>query len=174
MINIISANAQYVIDIVHAVSYSLLLLNTDLHVAELSTRMSRSQFVRNTLTAVQTQLQPSSACPPSSYDLADDGSANARGTGSETGTPADTILRSKRSDSITSWNSISRDTFMSSPNSLATTHITTPGSHNPNGSTSSVQMSPSPLVQDQKSPASSMVYGRSWEIEMETLLKVSG
>ncbi|KAG6334214.1 hypothetical protein ID866_4872 [Astraeus odoratus] len=39
-------------NVVHAVTYSLLLLNTDLHVADIANRMSRSQFVRNTMTGV--------------------------------------------------------------------------------------------------------------------------
>lgn len=45
-------------DVVHAVSYSLLLLNTDLHVVETSTRMLRSQFVKNTLSAIHSQHSP--------------------------------------------------------------------------------------------------------------------
>ncbi|OLL26049.1 PH and SEC7 domain-containing protein [Neolecta irregularis DAH-3] len=46
-------------DVTHAITYSLLLLNTDLHVAELhsSQRMTKSQFVRNTVTAIRTQLE---------------------------------------------------------------------------------------------------------------------
>ncbi|KAL1921561.1 uncharacterized protein VTP21DRAFT_11277 [Calcarisporiella thermophila] len=43
-------------DIVHAVAYSLLLLNTDLHIAELSNRMTRSEFVKNTLSTVRMHL----------------------------------------------------------------------------------------------------------------------
>lgn len=39
-------------DVIHAVSFSILLLNTDLHVAELDSRMTRTQFVRNTLDAI--------------------------------------------------------------------------------------------------------------------------
>ncbi|GAA5837679.1 hypothetical protein JCM3766R1_000554 [Sporobolomyces carnicolor] len=42
-------------DVVHAVSYSMLLLNTDLHVVDTTTRMTRQQFVRNTLNAIQAQ-----------------------------------------------------------------------------------------------------------------------
>ncbi|GAA5910054.1 PH and SEC7 domain-containing protein [Sporobolomyces salmoneus] len=42
-------------DVVHAVSYSMLLLNTDLHVVDSTTRMTRQQFVRNTLNAIQSQ-----------------------------------------------------------------------------------------------------------------------
>ncbi|KAF2470301.1 uncharacterized protein BDR25DRAFT_33708 [Lindgomyces ingoldianus] len=36
-------------DVVHTICYSVLLLNTDLHLADIETRMTRSQFVKNTL-----------------------------------------------------------------------------------------------------------------------------
>ena len=37
---------------VHTVCYSILLLNTDLHIADIESRMTRSQFVKNTLPTV--------------------------------------------------------------------------------------------------------------------------
>jgi hypothetical protein len=37
---------------VHTICYSILLLNTDLHVADIESRMTRSQFVKNTLPTV--------------------------------------------------------------------------------------------------------------------------
>ncbi|KAJ4291059.1 hypothetical protein N0V90_010257 [Kalmusia sp. IMI 367209] len=40
------------IDVVHTICYSILLLNTDLHVADIESRMTRSQFVKNTLPTV--------------------------------------------------------------------------------------------------------------------------
>ncbi|KAL1924861.1 uncharacterized protein VTP21DRAFT_4515 [Calcarisporiella thermophila] len=40
-------------DEVHAISYSLLLLNTDLHIAQGSDKMTRSQFVCNTMETIQ-------------------------------------------------------------------------------------------------------------------------
>ncbi|KAJ4321866.1 hypothetical protein N0V94_002699 [Neodidymelliopsis sp. IMI 364377] len=40
------------VDVVHTICYSILLLNTDLHVADIETRMTRSQFVKNTLPTV--------------------------------------------------------------------------------------------------------------------------
>ncbi|GJJ71778.1 PH and SEC7 domain-containing protein [Entomortierella parvispora] len=49
------AVADHAKDVVHAVSYSILLLNTDLHVVQQSTKMSRSAFVKNTLEVVQAQ-----------------------------------------------------------------------------------------------------------------------
>lgn len=42
-------------DIVHAVTYAMLLLNTDLHVADVTNRMSRSDFIFNTMSAIHAQ-----------------------------------------------------------------------------------------------------------------------
>ncbi|KAG9220598.1 hypothetical protein CCMSSC00406_0003697 [Pleurotus cornucopiae] len=137
--------------VVHAVTYSLLLLNTDLHIAELSTHMSRSQFVRNTLGTIQMQLQPPEQL--STSDLAyDDSGSSMRGS------DADTIARTKRSDSITSWNSVSKEAAMAA----------SPGHHS-NGSTPSVQVSLH--SSQQRTPDVGSVYGRTWEADMENLLK---
>ncbi|KAF8993676.1 hypothetical protein BDQ17DRAFT_1401548 [Cyathus striatus] len=133
-------------NIVHAVAYSLLLLNTDLHVADLTTRMSRNQFVRNTLTAIQMQLQPNSpVAQTSSTDLTHDDRSSIRAISDET----ETGTRSKRSDSITSWNSISRDVVKSLTPSV---HVSGP-------------------VHDAKPSISQPVYGRAWENDLESLLK---
>jgi len=40
-------------DVVHTICYSLLLLNTDLHMADIETRMTRAQFVKNTLPTIK-------------------------------------------------------------------------------------------------------------------------
>ncbi|KAG5219584.1 PH and SEC7 domain-containing protein [Salix suchowensis] len=138
--------------VVHAVTYSLLLLNTDLHVAELSTHMSRSQFVRNTLGTIQMQLQPPEQLSTSDLSYDDSGS-------SMRGSDADTIARTKRSDSITSWNSVSKEAAMAaSPE------------HHSNGSTPSVQVALH--SSQQRAPDVGSVYGRTWEADMENLLKV--
>ncbi|KAF2704262.1 hypothetical protein K504DRAFT_390429 [Pleomassaria siparia CBS 279.74] len=39
-------------DVVHTICYSILLLNTDLHVADIESRMTRSQFIKNTLPTI--------------------------------------------------------------------------------------------------------------------------
>lgn len=153
------------IGVVHAVSYSLLLLNTDLHVAELNTRMSRSQFVRNTLTAVQMQLQPTKpTASPASDNTYDDCASDS----------TETIARSKRSDSITSWSSVSRDAIASP---VAAPHLSPTNQTNQTGDTSNgiTQSIPVPSVQEQNasSPVGPPVYGRNWETDMESLLKVS-
>ncbi|KAG0034480.1 hypothetical protein BGZ81_004512 [Podila clonocystis] len=56
----VDCNPQHLLgskDVVHAITYSILLLNTDLHIVQQSTRMSRSAFVKNTLQTVQAQIQ---------------------------------------------------------------------------------------------------------------------
>lgn len=139
----------------HAVAYSLLLLNTDLHVADLATRMSRTQFVRNTLTAIQMQLKPTRS---SATDLTHD-SNSVRGAPAEFVESTSPASRSKRSDSITSWHSIARDG--------ATVTMSSPAA---NGSTPSVQISAA--GHEHHSSVSSIVFGRGWESDMESLLKV--
>ena len=139
------------IGVVHAVAYSLLLLNTDLHVAELSTHMSRNQFVRNTLSAIQMQPQPNG----STSDF--DSSSGRQGSDHTGSTPARGM---KRSDSMTSWSSVSRD---------AVTGLSQTPSPQVNESTASFQAAGS----GQKEGGSATpLYDRNWENEMETVLKV--
>lgn len=69
--------------------------------------------------------------------------------------------RTKRSDSITSWDSVSHDAVsaaLASPRGGASTLSS--------GSAASLQGS-----NGQETP-SSQVYGRAWELDMESLLKV--
>ena len=40
-------------DVVHTICYSLLLLNTDLHLADIDSKMTRQQFVRNTMPTIR-------------------------------------------------------------------------------------------------------------------------
>ncbi|TWU78234.1 hypothetical protein ED733_008063 [Metarhizium rileyi] len=39
-------------DVVHMICYSIMLLNTDLHVADIESKMTRSQFIKNTMTTI--------------------------------------------------------------------------------------------------------------------------
>lgn len=145
-------------DVVHAVSYSLLLLNTDLHVAELSTRMSRSQFVRNTLTAIQMQFQPTPA-QISTSDLTYDDCSSTRGSDG-----VETSARSHRSNSIASRTSVSREGVMPPPITAAAIHVT----REPDSNMPSVHVS----TPYEHRPSSNPIYGRAWESDMEILLKV--
>ncbi|KAJ2360536.1 hypothetical protein H4S01_005693, partial [Coemansia sp. RSA 2610] len=56
-------------DVAHAVTYSTLLLNTDLHIADIRAmdRMTRSRFVRNTIDTI-TQFQSAASAPAAKAD----------------------------------------------------------------------------------------------------------
>lgn len=49
------------IDVVHAVAYSLLLLNTDLHVVD-GTKMTKSKFIKNTMDTIQSMNSSRQRC----------------------------------------------------------------------------------------------------------------
>lgn len=40
-------------DVIHTICYSIMLLNTDLHLADIESKMTRSQFIKNTMTTVR-------------------------------------------------------------------------------------------------------------------------
>ncbi|KAH8887020.1 hypothetical protein GQ53DRAFT_330897 [Thozetella sp. PMI_491] len=46
-------------DIIHTICYSIMLLNTDLHMAEIESKMTRSQFIKNTMTTIKQALEDS-------------------------------------------------------------------------------------------------------------------
>ncbi|KAG5335134.1 hypothetical protein C0989_002325 [Termitomyces sp. Mn162] len=117
-------------NIVHSVASSLFLLNTDLHVADLTTRMSCSQFVRNTVTAIKS-------------------------THSTNLSNSDPTHSSKRSDSLTSSNSLSKEVAM------------IPFQTEANGSTQSVQVSNVHEPRTNPNPA----HGQGWEADIESLLE---
>ncbi|KAG1752920.1 hypothetical protein EDB19DRAFT_1892897 [Suillus lakei] len=152
------------LSVVHAVVYSILLLNTDLHIADIANRMSRSQFVRNTMAAIQMQTHPSRY--GSSPDLNDDNSSGPL-TASD-GTETQSLARSKRSGSIASWNSISKDTFFAAASSAVST--TQPSL---NSSTTSFHHSSGPESKAPSTAPSSVTFDRNWEVDMENLLKVA-
>jgi Pleckstrin homology domain/Sec7 domain len=60
-----------ILDVVHTICYSLLLLNTDLHLADIDQKMTRNQFVRNTLPTINRVA----------YDAAPDGFETIRASG---------------------------------------------------------------------------------------------
>lgn len=151
-----------ILGVVHAASYSLLLLNTDLHVAELASRMSRSQFVRNTLAAIRMQIRPNGTERSSTPELTYDDGSSIRGMGSDV-SEIGARSRGGRSASVTSWNSGSRD-FVNTP---ATTPNSGSSQTQLNGSSTSVLES-----RTKNAGIPPVVYGRNFEIDMENLLKV--
>jgi len=48
-------------DVVHTITYSVLMLNTDLHIADMDQRMTRPQFVRNTLPTIRSIAEAAEA-----------------------------------------------------------------------------------------------------------------
>ncbi|PLW49722.1 hypothetical protein PCANC_10477 [Puccinia coronata f. sp. avenae] len=93
-------------DMVHALSYSVLLLNTDLHVVDTTSRMSRSQFIRNTMETVYAQLsnsEPSQAdrSKMSFSDLPRPSiTADSAKTNYRTGGSASMVIRNRRTSFI--------------------------------------------------------------------------
>lgn len=55
------------IDIIHTICYSIMLLNTDLHVADIESKMTRSQFIKNTMTTIKQALEDAA---PEAFDRA--------------------------------------------------------------------------------------------------------
>lgn len=66
-------------DVVHTICYSLLLLNTDLHLADIEQKMTKSQFVRNTMPTIHRVAM----------DAAPDGFETLRPTNRSKTTPGD-------------------------------------------------------------------------------------
>ncbi|KAF9583306.1 hypothetical protein BGW38_009788 [Lunasporangiospora selenospora] len=145
-------------DVVHAITYSILLLNTDLHVVQQSTRMSKSAFVKNTLQVVGDQIsQPTPIDPnPPQLDrpsfLGDENSWLSHPSGfslpgddisiaSTTTTPT-TATPKKRTPSVRSWKS---------------SHSHQPGLFNS-----------SRVTPDSKTGGR---YGKAWLQELEIMLK---
>lgn len=48
-------------DVVHTITFSVLMLNTDLHIADIDQRMTRSQFVKNTLPTIRNIAEAAAA-----------------------------------------------------------------------------------------------------------------
>jgi hypothetical protein len=138
-----------------------LLLNTDLHIAEISTRMSRTQFVRNTMSVVMPQRQQSLAAE---FEAAAS-SSNATEAPAEGAAGIPTIrMRSKRSGSIQSWKSISRDHLPGAINESSSSL------HNSAEGKSSGAVTP---LTEQPLPTVYPMVPRGWEMEVESTLKVN-
>jgi hypothetical protein len=152
--------------------------------------MSRNQFVRNTVQAIQSQIRTGpNLARASTPDLMNDDASSAHAEGSEGGLSGSTLRsRPKRSSSVHSWTSVSRDAISNSIGTASTAQLATSptGLSSQNASTASVQTptsgqnsaSAEPRIRTAASQSSgsvaSIVYGRSWDVEMESLLRVSG
>lgn len=157
--------------VVHSVAYSMLLLNTDLHIADIASHMSRGQFVRNTLFAITESAPTASAHPSlnpaaraSTPDLPSHSEEANRQQSGDSSDPTTLRMRSKRSGSITSWKSGSREAVGGMLGNASTPAlISSPA----NGAAPSNDPS-RPHTASVRGPP---VFSRSWELEMENLLK---
>lgn len=157
--------------VVHSVAYSMLLLNTDLHVADIASHMSRGQFVRNTLFAITESAPTASAHPSlnpaaraSTPDLPSHSEEANRQQSGDSSDPTTLRMRSKRSGSITSWKSGSREAVGGMLGNASTPAlISSPA----NGAAPSNDPNRPPTASVRGPP----VFSRSWELEMENLLK---
>lgn len=158
-------------DTVHGMVFSLLLLNTDLHVAEITDRMTRGQFIRNTMAAIGEQhgIEVLGSNPTSDDSTSTFSDPNMSDTGlakRQAGVPSVGSL-----SSVGNEQSVYSSAHTSSPNvgQGAT-------SRKPSGA---VLPMPSPQTRARSVTNGSIDSGRTpfqskaWAVEMESLLKVS-
>jgi hypothetical protein len=170
-----------------------MLLNTDLHVAEISSRMSKSQFIKNTINVVFAERSkrepdspvslPAAVTSRTSFnsdededagDQDDDSTRHSSSTQGNTNKVYGSGLRhKKRSGSLTSWRNIMQGTA----GSMSAVHLELHASDSPEASRVSLSLSPVGGFDSPTGRASRDTFGstrRLWEIEVEQLLKVSG
>ncbi|KAH8916118.1 hypothetical protein BT69DRAFT_1340551 [Atractiella rhizophila] len=174
-------------DIVHVIAYSLLMLNTDLHIVDSPTHMSRAQFIKNTMSAIHSHRSqsisrngtpdPVSGSNPSVSALDDDCSVH---TGEEVSNirrslerlketiannPASASkVRSQRTGSIGSWQTPPQ---LESPEASSVHLPTRKGSGTVNTSLQDLRHRRSGSL----TRTGAAVRDRWWDGEVETLLK---
>jgi hypothetical protein len=138
-------------DVVHALVFSVLLLNTDLHVAEIQDRMTRSQFVRNTLAAIL-----------ESVDIA----------------PTQTWMNGEiiQEDDVTSRSSlnVSNDDAAAAPELHVAPRPVTPSARltpNRRVSNDGISIAASDTIRSADDSPLRVPFSKAWEVEMEVLLR---
>ncbi|TVY71206.1 PH and SEC7 domain-containing protein, partial [Lachnellula suecica] len=151
-----------VTDVVHTICYSILLLNTDLHLADIDQKMTRSQFVKNTMPTVRKSVSESA---PDAFETRPSvlpGKSHA--FGAESPAPGDSTLKPDKEETYIeaekpSW----RSSFKPPPR-------TNSGGLNGNSPTPLDYDTPiddcGPLV---KAPFHGTL--RTWEVQVEIVLK---
>lgn len=134
------------------------MLNTDLHIADLNKHMSRTDFVRNSMRAIQESMPP--ADRSSTPDVVrDDGSSFKFGSGSNTSfAPSSVNIRPKPPTSLPNAPRSASAPVASSP---------APPVRNESGSTLD------PSHRTGTTTISSFSYSKAWEADAENALKVS-
>jgi hypothetical protein len=80
-------------DVVHTICYSILLLNTDLHLADIGQKMTKNQFVRNALPTIRRVADDSSDVEPTSRSGSAAADESSRGPSTD---PDSTVRLTKR------------------------------------------------------------------------------
>ncbi|GFZ49007.1 hypothetical protein JCM24511_06756 [Saitozyma sp. JCM 24511] len=152
--------------VVHTVTGAMLMLNTDLHIADLSKHMSRADFVRNAMRAIQESMPDRTSTP----DLVRDGSSSRYGSMASVISPTSTAtspppvppaglgtVRAKPPVTLPTQRSASAPVVGSPiPAQRVVSEVAMPS--NPESRASSITVS-------------SFSYTKSWELEAENALK---
>jgi hypothetical protein len=162
--------------IVHVVTGSFLLLNTDLHIAEITQHMSRSQFVKLTFDTIYANMPPSSERSSTPELIRDDSSSATQivpssghsqvpppNGGTSIQRSASSTPRGPRTTSV--YSNLSAKDSLSGPlsgPSLSTTHLSS-GAHSGQELKSRLGSSTS---------IGSSLFNKGWEAEVEGALKV--
>lgn len=158
-------------DVVHSVVFSLLLLNTDLHVADINDRMTRTQFVRNTLSA----LGESGYLPSSRSGRTHDDSQSSINVNMEPSSATQSLAVSSEASSAAAKSGVTSPQDVN--NKLQVGNVVSQPREKARsvagsvGSAPGLTRSPSMNSSVSRNPPSS--YSKSFEVELENVLKVS-
>ncbi|ODN96516.1 hypothetical protein L198_04231 [Cryptococcus wingfieldii CBS 7118] len=152
-------------DVVHTVAAAMLMLNTDLHIAELQKHMSKSEFVRNAMRAIQLSSGTGEDRSSTPDLIRDDGDNQPPSLSSSTSTNYVGSVRAKVPASGATQRSASAPVVTSPPpHHRADSSLSVVGS--------AVSPSESKLRSSSTTVSSgSFNYGKTWEIETEAALK---
>jgi PH/SEC7 domain-containing protein len=162
--------------LVHTVTAAMLMLNTDLHIADLQKHMSRADFVRNAMRAIQESMPGDRGSTP---DLIRDDSGSVR-----LGSSSVSFMQpSGAEDGSTNGNGASvrhrpgPSSILTAPRSASAPVVTSPHPPLRGDSERSLSGVGSGSIADRArtsapTPAGSAIYGKAWEGEAENALKV--
>ncbi|CAL3971642.1 unnamed protein product [Diplocarpon coronariae] len=144
-------------DVVHTICYSLLLLNTDLHLADIDQKMTRSQFVKNTMPTVRRSVAD---LAPDAFESARPTILPGRGSAFDSTKPADDGASKSEGASLDMERPAWRMSFKPPPRADADGIVPTPLDYDPPADDCG------PLV---KAPFHGSL--RTWEVQVEIVLK---
>lgn len=168
--------------VVHTVTAAMLMLNTDLHIADLQKHMSRADFVRNAMRAIHESMPSDRTSTP---DLVRDDSGSVRLGSSSVSSVQANGSANGISNANSNGNSASVRqrpgpvSMTTAPRSASAPVVTSPHPPMRGDSERSLSGVGSGSIADRArtsapTPTGSSIYGKAWEGEAENALKVSG